>query len=652
MADHQPLTGPGALQLILTCGLAITPFFFSQPWPFTSVALALLAWRVWLSRSRLQSPPRGLLVMIGLFGVVLALYNFRTVLGKDAGLALLSLLLPLKLLETRNTRDARVAMLLSCFLLTGQFLIAQTMLMASIVLGTTLCILATTANLQQPGLPVRKALAIAARLLLTGLPLMLVLFLFFPRIDGPLWRLPIDAGGARTGLSDSMSPGSISSLIQSGEIVFRASFEGARPPPSQLYWRALVLNRFDGRVWEAGLALRHNEPQYPLQGESYRYTLTLEPQNQPWLLALDYPAGKLSDAYYMSDFSLRAARPVINRKRFSLLAYPHTPVGLDEGRQPRAVALTLPPNSNPRTQALGRKLAEQFDKPEQRVEQGILAMRRAGLLYTLSPPKLGEHTADEFFFDSKRGFCEHFASTFVILMRAAGVPARVVTGYQGGEINPIDGTLVIRQSDAHAWTEVWLADQGWVRIDPTAASAPRRIDQGIGGALPEGENLPLTLRADIPFLTGLRYRWEAVNNGWNQWVLGYNADRQLDFMRRIGMPDPDWMKLSALLAGGVAVWMAWLALRSLPQRPRRDPLDRCWQRFCRKLRSSGLIRLPWEPVAEFALRAQQGLPKQADEIARICEEYAMLRYGRSPASSEDVVRLRTRIKAFNPHRRT
>jgi transglutaminase-like putative cysteine protease len=652
MTKHQPLTGPGSLQLILTCSLALAPFLATQAWPFSALAVLLLLWRLWLSRSRTLVPPRVLLVLIGLFGIGLSLYQFKTVIGKDAGLAMLSLLLPLKLLETRSSRDARVAMLLACFLLTGQFLIAQTMAMASLVLICTLGVLATTAQVQQPGLSFRKTLSIAARLVLTGIPMMLVLFLFFPRVDGPLWRLPIDAGGARTGLSDSMTPGSISSLIQSGEIVFRASFEGEIPPPALLYWRALVLNRFDGRTWEAGLALRGEAPKYPLEGKQYRYTLTLEAQNQPWLLALDYPAGAVSDAYYMSDYSLRSARPVVARKRFTLSAYPHTPVGIDEGLQPRAVALSLPENSNPRTQALGRRIATQFARAEQRVEQGIQAMQQARLLYTLSPPTMGLHAADEFLFDNKKGFCEHFASAFVVMMRAANVPARVVTGYQGGELNPIDGTLVIRQSDAHAWAEVWLADRGWVRIDPTAASAPRRIDQGIGSALPAGEALPLTLRANLRLLTHLRYRWEAINNGWNQWVLGYNADRQLDFMRRIGIPDPDWSKLAALLGTGIALWMAWLALQSLPKRPRRDPLDRCWQDFCRRLGRHNIQHSPWESVSTFTHRAQMALPAHADDIARISEEYAVLRYGRKAAQQDDIARLRAWINAFNPSRRS
>ncbi|WP_018607846.1 transglutaminase TgpA family protein [Uliginosibacterium gangwonense] len=646
MIDRSPLTGPGALQLIATCALAILPFFFFQPWPFTAFALALFAWRVWLTRSRLIAPPKLLLLLIAFLGVGLAILLFHTVIGKDAGLAILSLMLPLKLLETRSARDARVTMLLSCFLLTGQLLMAQTMAMAGVVTACTLAILATTASLQRPGIPLRKSFGVALRLLASGLPLMLVLFLLFPRIDGPLWRMPLDLNSARSGLSDSMSPGSISNLIKSGDIAFRVSFNGSPPPASQLYWRAVVLNNFDGYTWESGLAFPRKEPAYTPSGPAYRYSLTLEAQNRPWLMGLDYPASGIPDVQYMSDLSIRAPRPVTNRMRMEIASYPATPVGLDEMRQIISSALRLPPTSNPRTQALGRELAERNSNPAARVSAGIAAMQKAKLIYTLEPPPLGRQAADEFLFDSKRGFCEHFSSTFVIMMRAAGVPARVVTGYQGGEWNPVDGTLVVRQSDAHAWAEVWLEKRGWMRVDPTAASAPQRIDAGLAGALPNDDTLPLSLRKDIPLLATLRYRWEAVNNAWNQWVLGYNAERQLGLLRALGLPEADWRQLIGALTACVMLWMAVLALRSLPRRARLDPLGRCWQRFCTLLAHQGIPCLPWEAPGDFARRAAQALPPLAGEIEHIGEEYAMLRYGRRSPSPADIARLEARIKAL------
>lgn len=648
MADRSPLTGPGALQLIITCLLAITPFFFFQTWPFTVMALALFAWRIWLTRSRALTPSKPLLLLVVVLGAGLTIMQFHTLIGKDAGLAILSLLLPLKLLETRSARDARVSMMLCCFLLTGQLLMSQTMAMAAVVMACALAILATTATLQQSGLTPGKSLGVAVRLMLSGLPLMLALFLLFPRIDGPLWRMPMDMSSARSGLSDTMAPGSISNLIQSGDIAFRVSFNGPKPPAAQLYWRAVVLNNFDGTNWEMGWAFPHKAPDYTPQGAAYHYTLTQEAQNRPWLMSMDFPASGVEDAQYMSDFSLRAPRPINSRRRMEMVSYPATPVGVDESRNTILSALRLPLRSNPRTQALGRELAEQHTDPAERVNAGVAAMQKAGLTYTLQPPPLGRDAADEFLFGSKLGFCEHFSSTFVIMMRAAGVPARVVTGYLGGETNPIDGTLVVRQSDAHAWAEVWLKGRGWVRVDPTAASFPRRLEAGLAEAFPNAEALPLSLRNDISWVVSLRFRWEAVNNAWNQWVLGYNADQQSSLLKALGIPDADWRQLISVLVVCVTLWIGVLALRSLPRRTRPDPLRRCWQRFCAALAARNIHYQPWEAPADFARRAALALPPLAGEIEQISEEYAMLRYGRERPRNEDIARLTARIKAFKP----
>ena len=647
MSDRQPLTGPNALLLIASCALTTAPFFFYQPASFTALALLLFGWRAYLSHSRLIAPPKGLLVLIGLTGVALALFEFRTLFGREPGLALLSLLLPLKLLEARSTRDARVATSLCCFLLTGQFLQAQTLSMAAVVLACALCILATTAGIQAPGRGLRQNFLGAAKLLLAGLPIMLAFFVLFPRLDSPLWRLPLDTKTARAGLSDSMSPGSISALIESGEIAFRVDFQGPVPPVSQRYWRAVVFTEFDGQTWRAGPLQSAFPPAPETKDRPYAYTLTLEPHDQAWMPALDYLVGDPADGRYLDDFSLRAATPVTARKRYSLSADPDLPVGLDEDPARLRASLSLPARSNPRTQALGQSIAQRAKDPAERVRQAILEMRNSDLVYTLYPPLLGRHGSDEFLFETKRGFCEHFSNAFVVLMRAAGVPARVVTGYLGGEINPVDGSLVVRQSDAHAWAEVWLKGQGWVRVDPTSTSAPRRIAEGIASALPEGEALPMSL-SDYAWLKAMRHRWEALNHGWNQWVLGYDARKQLELLRELGFAEADWKQLVALLAASAAIWMAWLSLRALPRRPRPDPLDSAWRKFCARLAKAGISRSPWESPSAFAQRAAASLPSRAEEIRQIAEEYAILRYGPLPLTREALAGFRRRVSTFKP----
>ncbi|KAF7598958.1 MAG: transglutaminase [Candidatus Dactylopiibacterium carminicum] len=504
------------LYLLATATLALAPFLPALPVGVAVLATLMLAWRGWLTWQDRAIPHRAVLIPIALIGAAITVFEYHQLFGRQPGLAMLALLLPLKLLETRKQRDARAALLLCCFLMTGQFLNEQTLFVAASVLACALAILATSAHIERPTLPVARQLRLGLRLLGTAIPLTLLLFVLFPRVDGPLWGMPGDAFTGVTGLSNEMQPGSISELVQSGEIAFRVDFAGDPPPARERYWRGPVLTRFDGRRWQRSDNMLRNEPPYAVQGPAYRYTMTLEPHYQGWLLAMDYPlADGQRGALYGHDFTLMARRPVSARQRLELVSYPATPVGLHEWPGALKAALSLPDN-NPRTRAAGEALAAAHADPAARVDAGIALMRDARLQYTLYPPLAQAHPADEFLFDSKRGFCEHFASTFVVLMRAADVPARVVTGYQGGEFNPVDGSLVVRQSDAHAWAEVWIAGRGWLRVDPTATSAPERIDGGLSRALSSSEPRPLFMREALAMLRALRHRWEALNNSWNQ----------------------------------------------------------------------------------------------------------------------------------------
>ena len=639
-----------SLYLLATAALGLLPYLPHLPWATNALALAMLAWRGLLLRRDGAPPSRAWLIPVALIGAAICLYEFRTLFGREPGLAMLALLLPLKLLEARNLRDARAALLLCCFLLTGQFLNSQTMAVAASVLLCTVAILVTSARLTQATLPLSRGLRSSLRLLGGALPLMLLMFVLFPRIDGPLWGMPGDAFSAVSGLSSEMQPGSISELVQSDEIAFRVEFEGPPPPARERYWRGPVLSRFDGRLWQRRDGMLRGEPTYEPGGPGYRYTLTLEPHYQGWLLAMDYPiadAGMRPTPLYADELTLMARRPITSRQRYTLTSYPGAVVGLNDWPAFVQAALRLPDN-NPRTRAAGERLAAQYPDPAQRVDAAIALMRDARLLYTLYPPLLGEHPADEFLFDTRRGFCEHFSSAFAVLMRAAGVPTRVVTGYQGGEFNPVDGVLVVRQSDAHAWNEVWLEGRGWIRVDPTAASAPERIDGGLSRALPASDRRPLFMRENLEFLRGLRHRWEALNNDWNQWVLGYNAARQQQLLERLGLPEADWRQMAAWLAGGALLWLTWLALRLWPRRKRTDALERQWRRFCRKLARQGVTRQPWETAADFARRAGLAHPARAATIAAIAEHYARLRYGPHRVRPDELARLSRAITDYRP----
>lgn len=633
--------------LSLTVAVTLLPHVqYLPPW-LIALCAVLVMWRLASDRGLTALPARLPLLLVATVVVVGSAIEYRHLLGKDPGLALLAGLAGLKLLESRTVRDGRALILLGFFLQMGQFLNGQEIWVAVLTLAGSLLAVATLMTLEVDG-SARSALRTASTLLLQAAPFMLLLFVLFPRIQGPLWGLPADAFSSLTGLSESMTPGSISSLIRSGKIAFRAQFTSDPPPPRLLYWRGPVLSRFDGTTWRPGHASVSGTPPYRVSGPAHEYAMTLEAHDQHWLLALDFAGGPVPNAVFASDFRLLSITPVRARMRQQLRAYPETRVGLDERPRDLAANLHLPAGSNPRLQAFGQQIAAQNAAPARRVDALVAAFRSRDLKYTLSPGRLGQHAADEFFFDTRQGFCEHFSSSFAIAARAAGLPTRVVTGYQGGERNPLDGSLVVRQSDAHAWVEIWLDGRGWVRVDPTAAANPQRIDDGIAGALPDPDLLPLFMQPQLSWLRNLRYRWEATSNAWNQWVLGYNSERQRSFLGSLGFSALEWkhliVKLTVVVGLLMLAFLAWALIKTRPQ----DALDRIWQRFCQRLARSGTQRPAWQGPLEFARRAAERHPEQAETILNIAARYARLRYGPSKASARELRALKDLIKRFRP----
>ncbi len=633
--------------LLAGSALTLAPHASHLPPAIGALCALLLVWRGLINQRGSRLPHRGLLVMLAAGVVGAVLLEFHQFFGKEPGIALLAGLLSLKLLETDSLRDARAAVLLSFFMQLGQFLYQQNMAIAALALLGTFASIGTLLALQGRAEAFAPRAAAAARLLLQALPLMLVLFLLFPRVQGPLWGLPADAYSAVSGLSDDMRPGDIARVSESAAIAFRAAFEGDPPPPAERYWRGPVLTRFDGRSWRPGLSRRQDQPFYRSSGIARPYTLTLEPHNQHWLLAMDFP-GPADGLVYGDDFRLLSREPVRSRLRLELVAHPATPVGLAEDPRTLREALALPPGFNPRTRALGEQLRAAAGRADDIPALAIRHFRDSRLAYTLAPAPLSRDDVDSFLFDTKEGFCEHFAAAFVVTMRAAGVPARVVTGYQGGEINPVDGTLVVRQSDAHAWAEVWLEARGWLRVDPTAASAPRRIDGGLAAALPDMARLPLLARSDLPWLRALRDRVDAVNNSWNQWVLGYNPARQQALVASLGFGDTGWQSLTALMAGSCAVVMGGLTLWALRRMRPGDAIDRSWSRVCRRLAASGHPRHAWEGPLDYAGRLAREAPETAPELALIAADYARLRYGPTPADTALLQRFHHSSRKFRP----
>ena len=631
----------GAVPWLLIAAVAtVAPHASHLPLWLTALAGLALLWRGWLWRQNERLPARWLLTALVLLAVAGIGWQFRTLLGRDSGVALLVLFMAMKPMEMHSRRDAIVVVMLGFFLLLTHYFYSQSIPTGLWLLSATGLLVATLIRVHGGAQPLRIVLRQAGLMLLQAVPIMLAAFLLFPRVSGPLWGLPRDAYSGLTGLSDQMAPGSLNNLIQSGDIAFRVQFDGKAPLQSRLYWRGPVLERFDGLTWSAIPRRRPPASATPsietqTGSPSIRYVSTLEAHNQRWLLALDLPVAIPDNSTLMSTFEVRSREPVVARTRFTFTSVTDFHAGLGETREMLQAALQLPPNKNPRSQALAATWRAEYESPEQIAAAALRNFREEAFFYTLQPPLLGQNTVDDFLFASRRGFCEHYASAFVFLMRAAGVPARVVTGYQGGEINPVDGYLTVRQSDAHAWAEIWIDGKGWQRVDPTAAVAPSRIERGIGAALPANDPLPALVRLDTDWLRNLRNRWEATNNAWNQWVLGYNPERQRDLLSRLGLHEPDWQKMTWALAMVCAVLLAIVTVWTLYQKRSGTPAQRAWLAYCDRLRRLGVPRKSWEGPLDFAVRLA-GMAEKRPEfaaIARLTREaaghFADLQYGAS-----------------------
>ncbi|MCM8596757.1 DUF3488 and transglutaminase-like domain-containing protein [Accumulibacter sp.] len=609
-----------------------------------------LLWRAWIWRRRVLLPPRWLLALL-ILGTTSGIgWQFRSLFGKDAGVAMLVVFMALKPLETRSRRDALMIIMLGFFLLLTHYFYSQSIPTGLWLLAACTLLTATLIRLHGGGPSIPETLRHAGLLMLQALPFMLILYLLFPRVSGPLWGLPQDAYSGLSGLSHEMAPGSISNLIQSGAIAFRSQFAGEVPEKAELYWRGPVFDEYDGMTWRARKRPPGEPPGQPVieaSGPGHAYTTILEPHNERWLLALDLPMRLPADSALAPTFEVLAREPVRVRSRFSFVSSVDYHANRAETPETLRESLAVPADINPRARALANTWRGQSTAA---VAETVLHMfREQDFRYTLRPPLLGAHPVDEFLFETRRGFCEHYASAFVFLMRAAGVPARVVAGYQGGEINPIDGYLIVRQSDAHAWAEIWVANEGWTRVDPTAAVAPSRIEQGITAALPAGEPLPGIIRLDAGWLRGLRHRWEATNNAWNQWVLGYNPQRQREVLSRIGVPDPDWRQMAALLAALCALTLLLVAVWARPPRRREDPVELAWRRYCSRLARLGLGRAEWEGPLDFAERVAREEPRLAAVTGEAARCYAELRYGRNGA--DQLARLRRCLRELPSYRR-
>jgi transglutaminase-like putative cysteine protease len=648
----QQLDVRNVLWLLAAMAFVVAPHLLRLPNWLAIFFLAVVAWRAWISWSALRSPPRLLMWAITILALAGVFVGFGRIVGREGGVALLILMAALKLLEMRNQRDVILCIYLGFFLVLTNFLFSQSIPLGLYMIACVWIFVGTLVGFNRVGrsATVGDRLRPAAALLIQALPLMVAFFILFPRTTGPLWALPTDSRSGLSGLSDTMTPGNIANLIKSDALAFRVQFEGGELPPYRnLYWRGPVMVDFDGATWKMRNYVSGGRVDHPRREHAVRYTVHLEPTGKNWLFALDIPGSVPAGATLLSDMQMRYRRPLMERLRYDMTSYIDYRFGLNANKVQLESALRYDENRNPRTVALGKQWAAENPDARAILSRAAILYNSGTFAYTLEPPLLDrEHPFDDFLFNSKQGFCEHYAGSFTLLMRAAGVPARVVTGYQGGEVNPLNGELIVRQADAHAWAEIWVEDQGWVRVDPTASVSPMRVENGVNAAMGPIGVMPALIQADPTGLIGnIRYAWHAANSQWEEWVVGYNLDRQREFFTNLGYPSVDWRTLgfwpmAAVIGVGVAV-MIGLLVHERPQR--REAALIAWDRFCAKLASEGLARAPHEGPLDYLERVSAARPAIAAKAAEITRRYIDARYG-AGASREDLRLLARMVRDF------
>ena len=654
----------------------IAPHVFWMPIWISVTAIFALFWRIQVHRGLWRFPPRWFKYLLSLFSVAGLVLGFKHLAGLEPMVALLIIGFSLKLLEMHKRRDALSVIYLAYFIAAAALLFHQTILMAAYV--TIAIILVTTAlmglNQSQGYRYPLSSLRLTSKLVLQSLPLMLLLFIVMPRL-GPLWQVPLQQNKATTGVSDSMSPGDFNSLGKSGALAFRATFKDKVPRPSDLYWRGLVFSKFDGRKWtqaDPGDYLRSgrivrwsNEARQPWenfiekQGAPVTYDIILEPTQQIWLYALATPDSNDQDTGLTQDFNLVSKRPIQTRLKYGVTSYLNhrtERTGLPHWSYQNETQ--LPANYNPKAVSLARRLRSEVAS-DQAYIQRVLTWINREFTYTLEPPLLGENTVDDFLFDTKQGFCEHFASSFTVMMRAAGIPARVVAGYQGGEVNPYQNYLLVHQFDAHAWTEVWLKGEGWVRVDPTAAVAPERIENGFQDFFSKDESFsadtPLSLIRfnNVDLVNKLRLQWDRVNYAWHRWVLGYDSSLQTDFLTKLlGNTDPIRIAATFFFFSVLILVVIGLRLVLQTRKPPVSPSIKAYAQFCRALRPLGIDRQAGEAPKTFLKRIVQLRPDLEIEAERITVLFEHSEYQKHDTEGAEYLEdLTSAVRLFTPRKK-
>ncbi len=646
--------------LIASLSFAMAPQLVKMPIPLVIMTLLPLIWRIGAEIRGWKPLPALVRHGATVLALLVLYFSHGSIAGRRAAISLLTVMLALKLIETYRIRDARLILSFSLFLCTTQFMFNQGILMPLYGVLTTIMVLVTLIQLHRNeaffdfdetppvGVSLFSELGFSFRLLMLAIPVGLAFFLFFPRWVTPMWGIPEATLDSKSGLSNSMAPGSIQQLFLDDSPAFRIQFDGRMPRSSELYWRGPVFWNFDGRTWRGGMFGRYLgvESQPDESSAQWKYTIQLEPNERHWLFSLDYPATKPRDSRITIDFQIFRRLPVTQLLQYSIVSDPTFVDSPELARTLKNSALFLPDSSNPRTRNLieGWKL-EGLDS-QAIVRRVLTHFNTEEFHYSLDSPPLGRHSVDEFLFDTRIGYCEHYASAFTVMMRMAGIPSRIVTGYQGGWYNEIGEYLLVRQSDAHAWSEVWFPDRGWIRVDPTSAVSPARITSGSLSAIPTPRHF-----LDFTWLRRSRNSVDIVQQRWNDWVIKYTANSQARMFSSFGLErlTPSMLVATLFVVIGLFSFILLPFILRVKGPDKKDPLRAVWLKFLKRLKTAGFETLPSSGPIELAHSAAIQLPGDSRSIHHIANLYSRSRYSGTPPPLR---KLKDAIKGFHPKKNT
>lgn len=610
------------------------------------VWVLVLHWKSW------RVPPRWLQLLLAGIAFSSIIVSSRGRFDSDSGIGLLCLMASIKPFEIKGHRDRMITLFLAYFMVIASLFFSTSLEMTAYLFVSVIIITGLLIRVNHPGVAMASSFRLSSTIVIQALPLALILFALFPRIQGSLWGIQIQQRGA-TGLSNTIFPGALTELVKNNDVAFRVSFVDEAPPPKNMYWRAMVFNSFDGRRWRLDF-----KPSYattlPPSGEAVRYKVIVEPHNQNWLFALDYPADYVRGYRLMADYTLQSRDKVTAKIQYEVTSSMDDHTGADDNWD--WDSRSLPSSGNARARGFARSLRDESQGTQDYVGRVLTYINTHEYYYSLNAAPYVDDYIDDFLFRSRKGYCEHYASAFVFLMRAGGIPARVVGGYYGGEVNPYGNYVIVRQAFAHAWAEVWMEGKGWVRVDPTTAIHADRVEIDPLGTVRSGRNESLTNLSGGGLFSGLADKailaWDAVSYVWYAKILGYSSEDQRSFLKRFGLSVHSlagWIKvfvvgvfLSGALLGAYYVW------QSVKDKEKKDPVQAMYQLFLKKLARAGIGHESHEGPQWFAEKAVARRQDLARDIQGISRMYIMLRYGGYREDSDLVRAFTYQVRRFHP----